>query len=187
MSGIGRMLERALAQAGLSELADARAARRGPLGRGPRDLGARRICCSSRASPTRCGARSAATTCACCRRRGQAAPRTLVRLQLDAGRSDGPTGEELLREIALARLATPCTQGIALSFEQLGLELAQTALAFGADALWGELDGKRTLPLLDSSGARRQEIEGVDRRARAAAWSGPTRPRPPRSELESRS
>ena len=65
----------------------------------------------------------------------------------------------------------PCSQGVALSFDQLGLELAQTALAFGADALWGELDGKRTLPLLGSQGARRQEIEGlVARSGRRAVW-----------------
>lgn len=95
----------------------------------------------------------------------------LLRVNLDAGRSDGPTGEELLRQIALARLATPSGRSVGVSFEQLGLELAQTALAFGADALWGDLETKRTLPLLTGKAARRQEIEGlVQRSGRRVRW-----------------
>src|SRR5436190_13230034 len=69
----------------------------------------------------------------------------LVRVELDAGGASGPTGQELLKRIALARLAAPASQGIAVGFEQIGLELAQTALAFGADALFGDLGTKRTL------------------------------------------
>jgi hypothetical protein len=95
----------------------------------------------------------------------------LLRLNLDAGRSDGPTGEELLRQIALARLSTPCSKSVGVSFEQLGLELAQTALAFGADALWGDLETRRTLPLLSGKAARRQEVEGlVQRSGRRVRW-----------------
>lgn len=89
----------------------------------------------------------------------------LLRPPLQSGRADGPTGEELLRQIALARLATPCSRGIAVSFEQLGLELAQTALAFGADVLFGDLETKRTLPLLSGKAARRQEIAGLIERS----------------------
>jgi hypothetical protein len=101
----------------------------------------------------------------------------LLRLQLDAGRSDGPTGEELLRQIALARLATPCSRSVGVSFEQLGLELAQTALTFGADALWGDLETKRTLPLLSGKAARRQEVEGlVQRSGRRVRWVEDARP-----------
>jgi hypothetical protein len=108
----------------------------------------------------------------------------LVRLHLDAGRADGPTGEELLRQVALARLSTPCDRGVAVSYEQIGLELAQVALAFGADALWGDLDNKRTLPLLNGPSARRTEIEGLIARAgRAAKWVDATAVSP----LESRS
>ena len=60
------------------------------------------------------------------------------------------------------------------------------AFAFGADGLWGELDGKRTLPLLGSSGARRQEIEGlIARSGRRAVWADV--PAPAALELESRS
>lgn len=89
----------------------------------------------------------------------------LVRLQLDAGRPDGPTGQQILLEIALARLTTPADRSLGVSLEQLGLELAQTALAFGADALIGDLASKRTLPLLDGPAARREEIAGLVRRA----------------------
>jgi 2-iminoacetate synthase ThiH len=89
----------------------------------------------------------------------------LVRLQLDAGSVDGPTGQDLLFEIAIARLATPASRGIAVSVEQLGLQLAQTALAFGADTLIADLSSKRTLPLLDGPAARREEIAGLLQRA----------------------
>jgi hypothetical protein len=106
----------------------------------------------------------------------------LLRVQLDAGRTDGPTGAELLRQIALARLSTPCSQSVGVSFEQLGLELAQTALAFGADALWGDLETKRTLPLLSGKAARRQEIEGLIARAgRRARWIEDSQPAPAES------
>lgn len=89
----------------------------------------------------------------------------LVKLDLDAGRADGPTGQELLAQVALARLATPCAQGLAVSAEQIGLELAQTALVFGADAVIGDLaSGKRTLPLLDGREARRAELSGLIQR-----------------------
>jgi 2-iminoacetate synthase ThiH len=89
----------------------------------------------------------------------------LYRLDLPAGAADGPTGQELLLLVALARLRTPCDKAIALSFEQLGLELAQTALVFGADALFGDLGSKRTLPLLDGHAARRAELTGLIERS----------------------
>jgi hypothetical protein len=89
----------------------------------------------------------------------------MVLLELDAGRSDGPTGQELLLQIAYARLATLAAMSIAVSFEQLGLELAQTALVFGADALVGDLGSRRTLPLLDGAVARRHELKGLIERA----------------------
>lgn len=85
----------------------------------------------------------------------------LVRLNLGSGSGDGPTGEELLRQVALARLARPAEQAIGVSFEQVGLGLAQVALAFGADVLIGDLRAQRTLPLLDGPVARRTEITGL--------------------------
>jgi len=85
---------------------------------------------------------------------------------------DGRTGAELLRELSLLRLRTAPQQSIAVSMETLGLELAQTALLFGADTLIGDLQSERTLPLLDGAAARRREVEGLvarsGRRARFA-------------------
>ena len=48
-----------------------------------------------------------------------------------------------------------------MSFEQIGLGLAQVALAFGADVLIGDLRAQRTLPLLDGPVARRAELTGL--------------------------
>lgn len=73
----------------------------------------------------------------------------------------GATGAELLRELALLRLATPGSVSLAVSLETLGVELAQTALVFGADTLVGDLGSARTLPLLDGPSARRRELEGL--------------------------
>lgn len=92
-------------------------------------------------------------------------------LDLDVGRPDGPTGQEALLAVAHARLSTPADRAVAVDYEQIGLELAQTALAFGADALYGELSGKRTLPLLDGPAARQREIEGlIERGGKRVRW-----------------
>ena len=77
----------------------------------------------------------------------------------------GATGADVLREVALLRLRTPGDTALAVSYDALGLELAQTALLFGADVLFGELLGKRTLPLLDGPSARRREIAGLVERS----------------------
>jgi 2-iminoacetate synthase ThiH len=73
----------------------------------------------------------------------------------------GATGADVLRELALLRLSTKPSTGIAVSVEALGLELAQTALLFGADTLIGDLSNARTLPLLDGAAARRNELVGL--------------------------
>jgi hypothetical protein len=86
--------------------------------------------------------------------------------------AQGPTGADVLREIALLRLATPASSSVAVSFDALGLELAQTALLFGADVLFGDLASKRTLPLLDGPVARKREIAGlVERSGRHARFA----------------
>jgi 2-iminoacetate synthase ThiH len=95
----------------------------------------------------------------------------------------GTTGQQVLFEIALARLATPVEQGLCVSFDALGLELAQVALTFGADALCGDLAAKRVLPLLEGVAARRIELQGlVERAGRSVRFIDP-QPLP----LESRS
>jgi len=75
------------------------------------------------------------------------------------------TGADLLREIALLRLRTPGEQALAVSLDELGVELAQTALVFGADVLFGDLGGKRTLPLIDGPEARSRELAGLIERS----------------------
>lgn len=96
--------------------------------------------------------------------------RALVRVEPDLS-ADGLTGEEALRHVALARLAAPGSRSVGVGFDALGLQLAQVALIFGADLWWGELGGKRTLPLLDGPAARRREIDGLLARAgRSARW-----------------
>jgi 2-iminoacetate synthase ThiH len=93
----------------------------------------------------------------------------LLRVALDGGGSgggqdgveDGKTGQELLAQVALARLATPGKKSVGIGVEQIGLQLAQVALAFGANVLLCELQSQRTLPLLDGPVARRAEIGGL--------------------------
>ena len=167
---MGRLLDRAIEQAGLSELKERALAGHG-LGREDleRMRGADTLLLAGLADAVRDAHRGDEVRLL----GSEAARRTpdLVRLDLDAGRADGPTGEELLREVALARLATPCGHGIGVSFERLGLELAQTALAFGADALFGDLGQKRVLPLLDGPAARRLELTGlIERGGRRVRW-----------------
>jgi len=100
--------------------------------------------------------------------------RDVERLELGPSGPDGATGQELLLEVALARLTAPGERSIAVDFEQVGLELAQTALAFGADVLFGDLGTRRTLPLLDGPAARRKEISGLCERAgRRVHWVEP--------------
>jgi hypothetical protein len=90
----------------------------------------------------------------------------------EAPSPDGKTGADLLRELSLLRLRTAPSTSIAVSMETLGLELAQTALLFGADTLIGDLHSDRTLPLLDGASARRRELEGlVARSGRRASFA----------------
>jgi hypothetical protein len=83
----------------------------------------------------------------------------------DVAAQPSATGADLLREIALLRLRTPGEQGLGVSLDELGVELAQTALVFGADVLFGDLGGKRTLPLIDGPAARRSELTGLIERS----------------------
>jgi hypothetical protein len=161
---MGRLLTRARAQAGLTELA----ARAGE-GRGlaPDDIARLRssdvLLVAGLADAVRKQVRGDEV-----RVLGQDAARrepALMRLELALGGAEGATGQELLLEVALARLATPGTYAIGVNLDALGLELAQTALAFGADVWIADLAGKRTLPLLDGAGARREELSGLIERS----------------------
>ncbi len=82
-----------------------------------------------------------------------------------------PTGEEALRAIAIARLSTPPSRAVAVSWDHIGLHLAQTALIFGANVLFGGIGQQGVLPLADNPGIRKQEITGlVERALRAPQW-----------------
>ena len=62
-----------------------------------------------------------------------------------------PTGLELLREVAIARIAGPQAARVRVDWDRCGLELAQVALGFGADELAGQIADKRGLPLAEGA------------------------------------
>jgi len=102
----------------------------------------------------------------------------------DDGEGTGTTGADVLRSIALTRLQIPADRALAVSLDELGVELAQTALVFGADVLFGDLGGKRTLPLIDGPDARRVELTGlIERSGRRVVFEGVARS----ADLEQRS
>jgi hypothetical protein len=57
------------------------------------------------------------------------------------------TGLELLREVAIARIAGPRGARVRVDWTLCGLELAQVAIGFGANELAGRIANKRGLPL----------------------------------------
>ncbi len=59
------------------------------------------------------------------------------------------TGLELLREVAVARVAGPRASRVRVDWARCGLELAQVALGFGADELVGPIATKRGLPIAE--------------------------------------
>ncbi len=69
------------------------------------------------------------------------------------------TGLELLREVAVARVAGPRGARVRVDWTRCGLELAQVALGFGADELVGRIASKRGLPIADG------ELSGVGKRS----------------------
>jgi hypothetical protein len=70
------------------------------------------------------------------------------------------TGLELLREIAVARLAGPPGARVCVDWTRAGLELAQVALGFGANELAGRVASKRGLPIAEG------ELLGVGKKSR---------------------
>jgi 2-iminoacetate synthase ThiH len=70
------------------------------------------------------------------------------------------TGLELLREVAIARVTGPRAARVRVDWTRCGLELAQVALGFGADELFGTIANKRGLPLAEG------ELLGVGKKSR---------------------
>jgi hypothetical protein len=88
---------------------------------------------------------------------------------------DTATGVEWLRQVALTRLSVVEKSSIAVSCDQLGLELAQASLEFGADVLFGKCLGsgaaENKLPMIAAASARRGDFVGlVERAGRRAVW-----------------
>jgi hypothetical protein len=192
---MGRILDRALEQAGLSDLAE-----RVLQGRGLADaeLGRMRaadvLVLAGLADAVRerfhgMDVRVMGTAAA------QREPEMLRLAFGDEGEA-ARTGQELLCEVALARLATPGRRSVGVRVDEFGLQLAQVALTFGADVLLCELGGDRILPLLDGPEARRAELAALIERAgrrvrpeepRPAVPAVPAVVKPVSSSLESRS
>jgi hypothetical protein len=69
-------------------------------------------------------------------------------------------GLDLLREVAVARVAGPLGAHVRVDWSRCGLELAQVALGFGADELVGLIATKRGLPIADGT------LTGVGKKSR---------------------
>jgi hypothetical protein len=169
---MGMLLTRALAEAGLSEIAER--AMRGE-GLGQPDLtklrGADLLLVAGLADAVRERFRGDAVTLA-----GKAADyrdSNVERVEPSTvGGAEGLTGSEALFEIALTRLRVPAARSVGISWEYFGLELAQTALVFGADVLWGDLSTRRVMPGLEGYDARRAELQGlIERAGREPVWA----------------
>jgi hypothetical protein len=93
------------------------------------------------------------------------------------GASEGATGLDVLREVALVRLATPAAQPVAVSSDAIGEGLAQAALTFGASVIVGTFTRRGALPLAGGSAAevpantKKSELAGrVARGGRRPRW-----------------
>lgn len=89
------------------------------------------------------------------------------------------TGLELLREVAIERVASARGARVRVDWTRCGLELAQVALGFGANELCGHIANKRGLPIAAGEtlgvgkksareaahAVKRRQLEGFVRRA----------------------
>ena len=91
-----------------------------------------------------------------------------------AGSETGAGGVVFLRRVAIARITSEPGARIAVDWIEIGLELAQVALGFGASDLCGAVVNKRGLPIADGetrkikgqgnvafSDIKRRELEGL--------------------------
>lgn len=70
------------------------------------------------------------------------------------------TGSDLLREVALMRIARPPGAPVRIDWTRCGLELAQVALCFGANELTGSIVSKRGTVIAEG------ELLGVGKKSR---------------------
>ena len=64
---------------------------------------------------------------------------------------EGAPGLPLLRRVAIARIVSPRGARVRVDWAEIGLDLAQVALGFGANELVGPLANRRGLPIAESS------------------------------------
>jgi hypothetical protein len=78
-------------------------------------------------------------------------------------------GTALLRHVAKERLTGPIGRRIVVDFGEVGLEIAQVALCFGATDLAGPIASRRGLPMIDQDEqkrlVKRRELAGFVERA----------------------
>jgi 2-iminoacetate synthase ThiH len=67
-----------------------------------------------------------------------------------AGAGDS-SGIRLLRDVAIARITGPLAARVRVDWSEIGLELAQVALGFGASELVGPIANKRGLAIADDA------------------------------------
>ena len=82
---------------------------------------------------------------------------------------DGAPGLPLLRRIAIARIVSPKGARVRVDWAEIGLDLAQVALGFGASELVGPIANRRGLPIAESStlkvkGAGMVSVQALKRR-----------------------
>lgn len=76
----------------------------------------------------------------------------------------GLAGMALLRDVAIARITRPRGTHVRLDWNQVGLEISQVALGFGADEHVGRLRAPKTkkgLPLANGQQLRRDELAAL--------------------------
>lgn len=71
-----------------------------------------------------------------------------------SARADAGAGLDLLRRVATLRVQLPDAVRIGVNYNELGIELAQVALGFGASELCGRLATKRGLPIAEGATKR---------------------------------
>jgi hypothetical protein len=81
-------------------------------------------------------------------------------LVLVAPREGEATGLDLLRSVAVSRIAGAHAANIRVDWGACGLELAQVALGFGANELCGRISSKRGLPIAPG------ELVGVGKKSK---------------------
>lgn len=72
-------------------------------------------------------------------------------------------GLDLLRDVAIARITGPAAARVRVDAMQIGIQLGQVALGFGASEL--AFADKRALPMADDHRIDRQELTGLIERA----------------------